>query len=79
MLEGNELGCTSAIEHEICITDSVVVQMHTSTTSGGGVCLTLGYAGCGGDMPQSVHMVQHGGTGEKERWITALLHIFLQT
>ena len=47
------------------------------TSFGGGAHLTPGYAGCGGDMPQPVPVVQqHGGTGEKERWITALLHGF---
>ena len=52
--------------------------MHTLTTFGGGAHLTPGYAGCGGDMPQPVSVVQCSGTGEKEIWITALLHGFLQ-
>ena len=41
--------------------------MHTPTAFGGGAHLTPGYAGCGGDTPKPVPMVQLGGTGEKER------------
>ena len=52
--------------------------MHTPTAFGGSAHLTLGYAGCGGNMPQPVPMVQCGGTGEKEGWITALLCGFWQ-
>ena len=48
--------------------------MHTPTAFGGGVCFT----GCGGDTPQPVPIVQCGGIGEEERWITVLLHGFLQ-
>ena len=47
--------------------------MHTSTAFGGGAHLPLGYAGCWGNTPQPVPLVQHGGTGEEERWITVLL------
>ena len=72
-LEGNDLGCTSAIKHEICITDSEPFKEQFR-------CIpTPGYARCRGDMSQPVPMVQHSGTGEKERWITALLHGILQT
>ena len=44
----------------------------------GGVHLAQGYAGCGGNMPQPVPVVQCSGTDEEERWITALLHGVLQ-
>ena len=47
--------------------------MHPPTTFGGGVHLAPGYARCEGDTPQSFPMVQCSGTGEKERWIAALL------
>ena len=52
--------------------------MHTPSTFGGDACLTLGYAGCRGNTPQPVPMVQCSCAGEKERWITVLLHRFLQ-
>ena len=52
MLERNELGCTSAIEHEICITDSEPFEEQFR-------CIpplileevAPGYAGCRGDLP----------------------------
>ena len=43
-VDGNELGCMSTIQHEICTNDSEplqrAVQVHSSTTFGGGTCLT---------------------------------------
>ena len=43
-LDGNELGCMSAIEHEILVNDSEPFKerflVHSSATSGGGVHLT---------------------------------------
>ena len=47
--------------------------MHSSTTFGGGACLTQGYAGCGEDMPKPVYMVQCSGVGEEKGQITPLL------
>ena len=52
--------------------------MHTPTTFGGGADLAPEYVGCGGDTPQPVPIVQHGGTGEEERWIAVLLCGILQ-
>ena len=37
------------------------------------MCLTQGYAGCWGNMPQPVPMVQCGGVGAEKGWITLLL------
>ena len=45
---------------------------------GGGAHLSQGYAGHGGDMPQPVPMVQHGGVGAEKGWITLLLCRLLQ-
>ena len=47
--------------------------MHTSTAFRGGVHLTQGHAGSGGDTPQPVPMVQCGGVGAEKGWITKLL------
>ena len=55
-----------------------MIQMHTSTTFGGGARLTQGYAGCGGNMPQPVPMVQCGGASVEKGWITVLLCRLLQ-
>ena len=52
--------------------------MHAPPAFGGGAHLTLGYAGCGDDTPKPVSVVRCSGSGEKERWITALLHGFSQ-
>ena len=55
-----------------------MIQVHTSTTFGGGACLIQGHAGCGGDMPQPVPMVQHSGASVEKGWITTLLCRLLQ-
>ena len=41
--------------------------------------LTQRHAGCGGNMPQPVPMVQCSGTGLEKRWNSVLLHRLLQT
>ena len=68
-LEGNKLGCTSAIEHEIRIENSAlqgVVSAYTSTLVRGGACFTPGYAESGGDSSKPITMVQCGGPGQEE-------------
>ena len=55
-----------------------MIHIHTSTAFGEGACLTLVYAGCGGDMPKPVPMVQHGGARVEKGWITVLLCRLLQ-
>ena len=79
-LNANELGCTSAVEHEIWITDSEpfrVIYMHSSTTVGGGMHLTSGYVGCGCNPLQPIPLVQCHGTGKEEGWYAALMSGFL--
>ena len=52
--------------------------MYSPPAAGEGVCLTPGYVGCRGHMPQPIAMVQCCGTGEAERQDTMLLCRFLQ-
>ena len=76
-LESNELGCTSAIDHEIRIENSKQFQgavlAYTSTLVGGGVRITLGYAGGRGDSSKPITVVQCSGLCQEERWYSALL------
>ena len=64
VLDGCELGCTSAIEHKICISDSESFkEWFRHTASEEGTCLTPRHAGCKGNMTQPVPVVQCGGIG----------------
>ena len=58
-LEGNELGCTSAIKHEIHIKN--------------GKPFKEGYAGGRGNSSKPITMVQCGGLGLEEGWYSVLL------
>ena len=74
-LDGNKLGCTSAIEHEICLNNSEPFKewfRHIPPP-----LLDEVHAGCGGDMPQPVPLVQCSGIGLEKGWNSAFLHGFL--
>ena len=71
MLEGNELGCTSAIEHEIDMHREQqalqgAVPVYTPSLVGGGAHFTPGYAGGGSDPSKPITVVQCGGLGLEE-------------
>ena len=55
-LESNELGCTSAIEHEIRIENDFqrTVSAYTSASSRGGTCLPQRHAGSRSDSSKSI-------------------------
>ena len=76
-LESNELGCTSAIEHEICIDNSKPFKewfRHIPPPLLEEVlCITLGHAGCRSNSFKPITMVQHGSPGKKKRWHSVLL------
>ena len=68
-LEGKELGCTSAIEHDMHQEQQAfqgVVLAYTLTLVGGGAHFTLGYAGGRGNSSKPITMVQCGGPGQEE-------------
>ena len=75
-LESNELGCTSAIKHEICIENSEPFKewfRHIPPPLLEEVRITLGHAGGRSDLSKPIIVVQCGGLGEEERWYSALL------
>ena len=69
-LEGNELGCTSAIEHEIHIENS---EPFKEWFLGGCVHITPGHARGRSDSSEPITVGQCGGLGEEERWHSAFL------
>ena len=72
-LDGNELGCTSVVEHEIRITNSEPFKewfRHIPPLLLEEVCTSLWDVGC---MGHTITMVQCCGTGEEERWDATLL------
>ena len=76
-LESNELGCTSAIKHEIRIKNGEVFQgmvpVYTSTPFGGGMRLPQGYVGSRSDLPEPIPMVQCSCLGPEEGWYPMFL------
>ena len=75
-LESNELGCTSAIEHEIHIENSKPFKewfWHIPPHIGGGACITLGHARGRSNLSKPITLVQCSSPGEEERWHSVLL------
>ena len=76
-LESNELGCTSAIEHEIHIDNSEPFKEQfrhiPPPLLGGSVCITPGHAGCRSNSSEPITMVQRGSPSKENRWHSALL------
>ena len=75
-LESNELGCTSAMEHEIhikndepfkewfrCIPPPLLEEVRASLRDGSR-----------SDSSEPIPLVQHGHPGPEERWYSAFLH-----
>ena len=61
VLKPNELGCTSAIKHEICISDDEPFKEHfrciAPPSARRGLCITQRYAGCQCHPTQLITMV----------------------
>ena len=76
-LESNELGCTSAIEHEICIESDEPFKeqfWHIPPPLLEEVRTPQRYAGSRSDSSEPIPFVQHGHPGPEERWYSAFLH-----
>ena len=76
MLESNELGCTSTIEHKIRREQRAfqgAVSAYTPTLVRGGAHFTQGYAGSRSDSSEPITVVQCRGLGPEEGWYSVLL------